>query len=342
MVSLFTIQENSQIFLNFKTYNLNWCGNIRDLRLLLEQKPSVLQKERHNTYFYIKNERKISISYSEILFDSKHAQLQWVLRNGNEYCIVKRLKNVASNSLYRESILQILVYNCLAHFNLKKIVPKVFDIFEHHGQIVFTMEAFPKAMLFSDYLLENFGKNSSCFIEILAQIALYMIPLQNVLFFNHRDLKSDNILIMEEPTQHVLLFRGRQYTVRCGARALLVDFGFGCLGFEMGGVSLLNAGSVLPSIDACPKEGRDIFQILTSLYSFEKFRENLSPGLKALFDKWLTINGRHYSEKTVQNAENEEWIYSVTSGSFFSAPGCSPSTVLADIAEYYPEIVAVV
>jgi serine/threonine protein kinase len=298
--------------------------------------PSTLLNERGKHYFYINNGKKISITFDEIPFDTKHLTLQWVIRN-HRYCIMKRLKNVPSDTLYREVIVQILVYHCLEYFNLKNIVPRVYDIITYKGDIVFTMESYNNAINFSDYLNKNFDN----FVEILAQIALYMIPLQNVLFFNHRDLKSDNVLVIEAPVEHTLTFKGKCYKLKAKAKALLVDFGFSCVGYEMAGESTINAGDVLPRIDPCPKEGRDIFQILTSLYSFQIFRESLSPGLKTLFTKWLSIGRNIYTSSAVLNANDPEWIYSITSGTFFSAPTCSPSTILEDIAEHFPDIVTI-
>jgi hypothetical protein len=333
---IFEIQNNSKIMLNFKAYNINWSGNIHDLRLLMNIEPTTLLNERGNNYFYINNGKKISITLDEIPFDTKHLTLQWVIRN-QRYCIMKRLKNVPTDSLYREVIIQILVYNCLEHFNLKNIVPRVYDIVTYKGDIVFTMEAYNNAIIFSDYLNKNFDN----FVEILAQIALYIIPLEKILFFNHRDLKSDNILIIEEPVEHELAFKGKRYKVIAKAKALLIDFGFSCIGYELAGPATINAGDVLPRIDPCPKEGRDIFQILTSLYSFQIFRENLTPGLKTLFTKWLSIGRSLFTDHAIVHATDPEWIYSITSGTFFSAPSCSPSAILEDIAEHFPEIVSI-
>ena len=333
---VFEIQKNSKIILNFKHYNIPWSGDIRDLRLLLSQVPTTLLNERGNTYFYINNGKKISITFDEIPFDTKHLTLQWVIRN-QKYCIMKRLKNVASDSLYREVVVQILVYHCLEYFNLKNIVPRVYDIITYKGDVVFTMEVYKNSIIFSDYLHKSFDN----FIEILAQIALYMVPLQSVLYFNHRDLKSDNVLVIEEPIEHILSFNGKCYKVKAKAKAILVDFGFSCVGYEMGGDATINAGDVLPKIDPCPKEGRDIFQILTSLYSFQIFRDNLSPGLKTLFTKWLSIGRSLFTDQAIIHATDPEWIYSITSATFFSAPTCSPTAILEDIAEHFPAIVAI-
>lgn len=343
---VFKIQDNGKIFLDFNRYGIPWSGTIHDLRRLLTYPLHGLSPAgKKNTYYYQKNNKYVLLQFSGTLVDTSHAKLDWILRNNKEYVVMKQLKNVADESLHQEAILQILVYHCLAYFNIHGVVPQVYDIIRYKGQTVFTMKAFTNAKNFSTFLLENFAlphqKRQLYFVEVLAQIALYMIPLQNILYFNHRDLKSDNILIEEVPTKYVLSFRGKTYTVCSNFRAIIVDFGFGCVGVETQGSSILNAGSVLPSIDPCPKEGRDIFQILTSLYSFNIFRDNLNPALQGLIDRWLTIGKTHYTEQSVQNMENEEWVYSITSGSFFSAPGCSPSAILADISQQYPDIVTI-
>ena len=89
---IFEIQNNSKIIVNFKPYNINWSGDIRDLRLLLIQMPSTLLNERGNNYFYINNGKKISITLDEIPFDTKHLTLQWVIRN-QRYCIRPRYRD---------------------------------------------------------------------------------------------------------------------------------------------------------------------------------------------------------------------------------------------------------
>ena len=60
-----------------------------------------------------------------------------------------------------------------------------------------------------------------------------------------------------------------------------------------------------------------------------------------MFDKWLTVGEKSYKDGVVRNEKDPEWIYSVTSGSFFSVPGCSPSAILDDIEAHYPQIVSV-
>lgn len=344
---VFKIQDNKKIFLDFNRYGIPWSGTIHELRRLLIIPLNDLRPAgKKNTYYYQKNKKYVLLQFSGNLVDTSHAKLDWILRNNKDYVIMKQLKNVTDESLHQEAIVQILVYHCLAYFNIHGVIPQVYDIIRYKGQTVFTMKAFTNAKNFSTFLLENFTlphqQRQLYFVEVLAQIALYMIPLQSVLYFNHRDLKSDNILIEEVPTTHVLTINDKIYTVKSNFRVMIVDFGFGCVGFETQGYSILNAGSVLPSIDPCPKEGRDIFHILTSLYSFNIFRDNLNPALQKLIDRWLTIGKTQYTEQSVQNMENEEWVYSITSGSFFSAPGCSPSVILADISEQYPNIVTVV
>ena len=359
----FKIHKNGKITLNFHRYGIPWRGSPQDLRRILDFTPIELEHYNNtNIYKYsildtIKkvdgkqittSPTEIILEFDELLYSNEHVSLQWIVRSvvnsttSHLYVLKKQLKNTDGDCLFQEAILHIIVYNCLQYFNIYKAVPQLYDIVRHNGETIFTMEAFPEAINFSDYLLQNFSyMNTHCFVEILAQIALYMIPLQSILFFNHRDLKSDNILIEFSPVTHNLNFRGKKYTVRSRCRAILIDFGFGCIGFENGGSPIINSGSVLPAIDPCPKEGRDIFQILMSLYSFQAFRANLNDGLRIMFDRWLTVGKISYKEGAIHNANDPEWIYNVTSGAFFSAPGCSPSAILADIAEHYPEIVTV-
>jgi len=341
--NFFIVQKNGDIHLNYKKYGISWRGDVHDLRLILDHTPLKLERIHNSRFYkYSINNKDIWFEFDELLYENEKVSLRWIRRNSSKYVLMKRLKHVNSSSLFQEAIIHTIVFHCLEYFNLTKVVPRVYDIVKYDSETVFTMEAFPLSITFSDYLVQNFAKlNTHCFIEVFAQIALYMLPLQRILFFNHRDLKSDNILIEQTPVKHEILFKGKKYIVHASIRAILIDFGFGCIGVEHSGTPILNSGSVLPAIDPCPKDGRDIFHILTSLYSFNLFRENLNPGLKILFDKWLTVGEKSYKDGVIRNENDPEWIYSVTSGSFFSAPGCSPSAILDDIATHYPQIVKV-
>ena len=351
-LDIIKIQEDGKILLNFTSYGLDFTGDVFDLRLIEKLDPLKLEDDNTTPTTqiikkkYTRNNTTIHFIFDELLnIDenmSKHIELRWVQRNGS-YVLMKRLKDKNNKIIYQEAILHTLAFHCLKYFNLTKVIPEIYDIVQINNEIVFTMEAFPEAITLSDFLIKNLKKdNFLCFIEILAQIALYMLPLQSVLYFNHRDLKSDNILVDElKPVKHVLKFGNKIITVRGGSRAILIDFGFSCVGYEIGGANILSGGPSLPPLDACPKDGRDIFHILSSLYSFEIFRRNLHPLLNNLFKRWMNFDGTNYTRETVQKSTDETWIYRITSGSFFSAPNCSPLMILSDIAEQFPNVVKI-
>lgn len=348
--NIIKIQEDGKILLNFTSYGLDFIGDVFDLRLLETMQPLSLidespsQQEQPIQKKYTKQNTTIHFVFDALLnIDAsmtKHVELRWLQRNG-VYVLMKRLKEKNNKRIYQEAILHTLAFHCLKYFHLTNSIPEIYDIVQLNNEIIFTMQAFPEAITLSAFLVKHLKKdNFLCFIEILAQIALYMLPLQSVLYFNHRDLKSDNILVDEnKPIKHVLKFGTKTIIVQSRSRAILIDFGFSCVGYEIGGGNLLSGGPSLPPMDACPKDGRDIFHILSSLYSFEVFRRNLHPLITKLCKRWMNFDGTNYTGEIVQKAADETWIYRITSGTCFSAPNCSPLMILADIAEHFPTIV---
>jgi hypothetical protein len=340
------IQEDGKILLNFHPYEIDFVGTVFDLRLIENKEPKELEDDNSSSRKrYIKNNKLIKIEFDELLtIDpeiNSHIELRWLIRNG-VYVLMKRLKKKNNKLILQEAILHALAFHCLKKFKLTKIIPEIFDIVKINDEVVFTLEAFPSAIKLSDFLnLRLRNDNFICFIELLAQIALCMLPLQHVLFFNHRDLKSDNILVDEsQKVNYSLTFRNKKITVKGSSRIIIIDFGFSCVGYDIGATNILSGGPSLPALDACPRDGRDIFLMLSSLYSFEQFRRNLHPLLNKLFKRWMNFDG-NYTGESIKNSADKTWIYKITSNSFFSAPNCSPMMILTDIAYHFPSVVKI-
>ena len=107
------------------------------------------ESEESKTSNYIPQPDDISDKIDEK--DNPHVELRWLIRNGI-YVLMKRLKVKNNKLIFQEAILHTLAFHCLKKFNLTKIIPEIYDIVKVEDEIVFTMEAFPKAFKLSDFL----------------------------------------------------------------------------------------------------------------------------------------------------------------------------------------------
>ena len=232
---------------------------------------------------------------------------------------LKRPKHPAVD-IFIEALVQWRIHNALKAYGLAFCVPEVFDIIrdQRTDAIWFTMEAFSPSLL-SDWIRRphvsrHFGK-------VLLQLALFLEVLEVELLVDHRDLKVNNLLILDEPVEVAIECRGEPMTLQFSFRIVLVDFGFSC----EGGIMDVRAGDGLPPLDACPKVGRDLFQILVSLWSLRDLRSHLEDAWGSLIRRCL---GSYAS--WVDSKPTLDWMYTVTDESDFSAPLCAPSVIITE------------
>ncbi len=241
-------------------------------------------------------------------------------------------------SLSCEAFFQVAARTVLAEYGLQGAVAEIRDIFRdaRTGRGVFTMVPFQDIQLFSD-LLASGTLTEADVVSVLGQVGVLLWILGERLDMNHRDLKTNNVILcagdgLEVAWADRLVCVGGRWSVK------LVDFGFACAG--SGRRTLVNATGFFPMSDPCPKTGRDLFQLLTVMYMCEGFRAGMSPKLRDLFKKWRTIPGRDYIQFLENMGERGlDWVYFLLAGQSFSAPTCVPAAVLADLTAAYPEIV---
>jgi serine/threonine protein kinase len=107
------------------------------------------------------------------------------------------------NSLLIEAIIQHIAQVTLEYYGFPKAVPKILDIVNHPDLgPVFAVEKVQNGILFADFLKYTIQweypnvKNDITIFSILAQVATYMVILEKNMGINHRDLKSDNVLVI--------------------------------------------------------------------------------------------------------------------------------------------------
>jgi serine/threonine protein kinase len=147
---------------------------------------------------------------------------------------------------------------------------------------------------------------------------------------DHRDLKANNLYIRKRPISYSVIIHEKKYTVEAPFQVVILDFGFACLGNEEK-ISRVNlAPSNFPDNDPCPKEGRDLFQLLVSFWSIGALRNMFSAGLQEIIDGWLQLESINYSHLAKQpNAAY--WLGVKTTEPTFQYPELCPNSLLQKI-----------
>jgi serine/threonine protein kinase len=252
--------------------------------------------------------------------------------------------------LLLEGFLQHIAHTVLEAFGCPTAVPKVLDIVRHPTLgVSLVLQRVPGSQLFSDYLRDTIEwgvpsrSNDLRIFDVIGQVASYCAILEQQIGLNHRDLKGTNVLMVAPGRSNKSLdLKELSWTLHRRSEAILIDFGFACMGGE-GGASV-SAGELLSQGDFCPKEGRDLFVLIGSLWNVPSLRESLSETGQNCIKQFLRTEGSSVSwaEWIVEAAfENLNALYLLTSSSTFRSSSCSPLHVVRSIAEAYPECITI-
>jgi serine/threonine protein kinase len=238
-------------------------------------------------------------------------------------------------SFRTEAFIQWLAQKTLA--GLGRRIPPVYDILElPEGDEAFTMLEFAEAKLCSRFLASSPSSNIDI-LHVLTQSAILLQVLEDSLNLDHRDLKADNLLILPELSTITFTCSGKKWKLVSPFTVAIVDFGFACLGDEVA-VTEIDAGDgTLPPLDPCPKDGRDLFHLIVSLYGVESIREKLSADLRAAFVQWMELHGKPCAS-LAERWSHSEWIYLLTSCKEFKHPACTPRAILEKIRALEPSM----
>jgi serine/threonine protein kinase len=256
------------------------------------------------------------------MYEGAFGKLTLYTRNSEagEQTVLCKSPKIASDLLLSEALVQFAVHTLFANNGFGMHIPRVFDIFKcESGEIRFTMEhkagkPLVEWLLQSPTIEMDFG-------ICLAQIAIILEILHTKCGVDHRDMKMDNLLVVEESLH--LRIGLKYYTFPF--TIVLIDFGFCCVG------ELDISKGAFPALDACPKEGRDMFHLLASAWSIPALRGRLH----ATWENWMLSHlvsntGRSYKE-IAERVKNNEWIYLLSGTEKFRAPMCTPQQILHDL-----------
>lgn len=237
---------------------------------------------------------------------------------------------LAEMNLLQEGVLQHIAQTTAEKEGIGWCIPKVYDIFWRQQKVWFSMEYIPGASVLQWF--EKSTTSETDFFILLAQVCLYLSCLETNLGLDHRDLKLDNLLIKQEACNITVKIKEIEWKLTAPFTVVILDFGFACLGSkELRGKPVVNLGDgILPPMDPCPKEGRDLFQFLTSCLRFDIFTKKISNQLHTQIDKWLSIGTKSYGPMA-RRWSTENWTYLVASQRDFAVPSCCPLNILNDL-----------
>jgi hypothetical protein len=118
---------------------------------------------------------------------------------------------------------------------------------------------------------------------------------------------------------------------------VILDFGFSCLGNAEGIAVVSLSDGILPRLDPCPKEGRDLFQLISSLWSVQQIRSVIGPSLSADIELLLSYRNKSYMNLITKTME-QRWVYILVSDDAFKHPPLHPISLLEFLSIKYPHL----
>lgn len=234
---------------------------------------------------------------------------------------IKRPKH-GSYDFFLEALVQWHLHRQFRQFGISFCVPEVFQIFRWHptGDVWFGMRSFQPVLLSQWCVRRLSAAQPEVFAMLMLQIAILLEVLEDEMQMDHRDLKVNNMLIVEDPVPMSLVWRDAPLTLTFPFHVVFLDFGFTC----WRSVVDVREGDGLPPLDPCPKEGRDLFQVIASLWHIQVLRSVLG----GVWGTWITSRLGEYAHT---DHKSLDWMYMVTDDCGFRAPACKPRVVIEEL-----------
>jgi hypothetical protein len=254
------------------------------------------------------------------------------LSGNRKQIVVKRPQDKEINLLY-EALFQAQVRKELEPYGLHLCIPEVYDIFQFwDGKAVwFSMEEIKPTHLLSSWCCKNLSKQTTkTFSLLLLQMALVLFILSEKFKIDHRDCKVNNILVLDEEfTITINLSESVKEVIHFPFRVVFIDFGFACYDDK---ISVRMKNLKAEKDDFCPKEGRDIWQVLISLWYIQEIRHILDD----IFGNWFIEKIKSATRENFNPMEylkrhaKIDWVYEASRDKEFSAPLCAPKLIIEE------------
>jgi hypothetical protein len=237
-------------------------------------------------------------------------------------CIIKHPKDTTF-SIYNEAVLQYISYMTLKKYGLEFCIPEVYDIFKKQISIHFSMQYIDGCQLHT-FLLKSLTPEKD-FISCLLQLSIILYYLTNDLHLDHRDLRYANVFVVAQEKKINTNIEGHIYSFTTSFHICLLDFGFACIGKN---TTIINASDgIFHAAERCSKPGRDLFQLLCSLWSIPEVRYRMSNEFQSTVDSWFTYKDINYSN-LAKHIKKADWSYVLTSEPSFTFPPLLPENLI--------------
>jgi serine/threonine protein kinase len=237
-----------------------------------------------------------------------------------------KVPHKSSFTLFPEAIIQWHASRMLEAAGIIDAIPPVYDIFQYAGETRFSMK-FMEGMSCIDFIQAS-SSPARTLLEVLAQVSLLLAYLETTIYLDHRDMNAANIWVRPVETNYDLVVKGKRYSVSAPFQVVILDFGFSCLGSEETGNAVVSlSDGILPRIDPCPKEGRDLFQLISSIWSFPHIRYLMDESTQKMIETLLSYRNRPYASLVKETTETR-WVYLLVSDSAFRHPPLHPLSLL--------------
>lgn len=289
---------------------------------------------------HINGELKIASSPSSrckikeggVIAESRLAYIRHILRSPEaETPLCVKIPKNKQYSICPEALVQWICSRALISADIHGAIPHVYDIYRYFDQTRFTME-----FIKGDSAIETIFRSptpDTTWLQILAQTALILGYLEEHVRLDHRDLKADNLWIRPQPISYTLKVGGVTWHIEAPFQVVLLDFGYACIGNEDGVAAVTLIDRELPLLDPCPKEGRDLFQLLGSMLYIPEVKARFSAEMLLEMEMLLKHRGANYMELV----HSIYLIYGTAADKRFRLPALHPVSVLERLAhEWYP------
>jgi serine/threonine protein kinase len=262
-----------------------------------------------------------------------------------------------------EALLHILAWRALQKSATPWAIPRPYEIFGERTttgapgwrKISFCMNYVRgetlMAYLASNWRPETRMENTRLFLEILGQLAYILHFLQVELRLNHRDVKSNNVMMRRRTYGHSATLTLGGASLQTGYAVSLIDFGFACVGCPPPQKSLtaFQAGSWFEMGEVCCKAGRDIAQLLICIHCSYPLDIYLTDTVAALVREWVQIPWRRgiadglagftkkgYPNPAGSRAEYHKGVYKFLQRREVDPVACSPARIFKEVCRLLP------
>lgn len=334
------------------TIDLSSFSNITDCVYTLFKlaKPSQIE-QLSSVWFLLKNSLEVEFKVAKLFYESETVIFYEVYKKTPENItlVLAKYDKEKVHSIHAEAFIQHIVGTILSYYGLENVVPKIHhSLLNQKGTEILIMEPIYNAVLASTFLTRNlqFNKkmsdNDCIILDILGQLVIYLEILNKTIHFQHRDLKSNNILLikpLKEKSTKTIQIGSNTYIFTFYNQVVLLDYGFASLADYEKNI-LITTSTKINTIDKIKiKNGTDMFTYLSTLYRSKELRGCITDKLLQLFQKWLKTKTKDWAKYLEKDMEPEDipLTYMFTEMEEFSADSADSGKIFTDLCEAYPE-----